>query len=185
MLGLLTLSYSLLLTFPDWMFYGNPIVYLPNFVIGALFAHLYNIIRFQTVLRNYLSNALVAIISLLVAAILIIFSFSNSFINQNYLLRQFCLATTFSFLILLGVSIPYNKLFTWKPVRYFGKISYSFYCLHSIVLVSFGILFRWLPFSIDKSFRYIIVLSVSLFISHVSYQYFEKRFLSLKRFFYK
>src|SRR5690606_31105233 len=63
MLGLLGLVYFILLMFPGLIFYGNPLVYYPNFLIGALAAHFYNVFPDRDDLRRFFSRLPVAMIS--------------------------------------------------------------------------------------------------------------------------
>lgn len=185
MLIALSATYILLLSFPKMHFYGNTLVYLPNFILGALFAHFYNTFKRSEIFYKFFANKMISFagISMIILALSLVFTQIG--VEENYLLRQTLLSVNFGMLILLVCYAPANRLFISRPVRYLGKISYSFYCLHAIVLVSTAYLLHELSLSWSTLFQYLIVLLLSIFASHLSYQYFEKKVLILKRYFYR
>ncbi|GAB0155253.1 acyltransferase [Chryseobacterium sp. Alg-005] len=78
------------------------------------------------------------------------------------------------------------SFFENKKLIYLGKISYGIYMYHAIVMQPMGFIFLKLtaqynisvPIVIVSSFLLIILITV--FISHLSYKYYEKKFLTLK-----
>ncbi|AZA79597.1 hypothetical protein EG347_19940 [Chryseobacterium sp. G0186] len=94
-------------------------------------------------------------------------------------------------MILFGIFLIY---FTKKPIRFFenkqlihpGKISYGIYMYHAIVMQPVGFILLKLvavynlsdPVIIISSFLSVILMTI--LVSHLSYKYFEKRFLVLK-----
>lgn len=94
-------------------------------------------------------------------------------------------------MLLFGVFLIY---FTKRPIRFFenkqlihlGKISYGIYMYHAIVMQPVGFILLKLvsvynlsdPVIIISSFLSVIVITI--LVSHLSYKYFEKRFLVLK-----
>ncbi|GEQ86606.1 acyltransferase [Patiriisocius marinistellae] len=74
-----------------------------------------------------------------------------------------------------------------KVMNYLGKISYGIYMYHAIAMQSVGFLFlKLLPkFKINNALTIItinvLVIGITITVSHFSYQYFEKYFLKMKR----
>lgn len=78
-----------------------------------------------------------------------------------------------------------------RTLNYFGKISYGIYMYHPIVMQIIGFIFlKLIPVDSVSPIHFIIlfnlmVLGLTIFISHLSYQYFEKFFLKKKKSFLK
>jgi len=73
-----------------------------------------------------------------------------------------------------------TNLLSSKPFQYLGRISYSIYLNHAIVLIFINIcLFRilkWPPTEIRIAFSLIISISMTILYSHFTYELIEKRF---------
>ena len=78
------------------------------------------------------------------------------------------------------------KVSKFKFLDYFGKLSYGLYCFHGIVITIIIKLTGYFEDSFFKSvFIYpIIVLSMTIIISYISYEFYESKFLKLKSKFY-
>lgn len=101
----------------------------------------------------------------------------------------FYLAAAFCFAILIRESFAKNgdtiKIFSFSPLRCLGKISYSFYLIHSVMIGT--LLNKFNEFGPPKSFleilfQFFILLSISILVALASYSllerpYFEKRSL--------
>jgi peptidoglycan/LPS O-acetylase OafA/YrhL len=77
------------------------------------------------------------------------------------------------------------RLFTLKPLRSLGRVSYGFYVFHDIPHLAYAaLIFRLLP-RIHHPSIYIaaVALTGTLILSYLSFHFFETPFLSLKRFF--
>ena len=78
-------------------------------------------------------------------------------------------------------SIPVRWL-EFAPLRYLGKISYGIYSYHMLVIFLWGIYF--VPHRNEQYFgTYLVpfsILGITLLLAHLSYFYFEKRFLDIK-----
>jgi len=77
------------------------------------------------------------------------------------------------------------KISSFKTITYLGKISYGLYCFHGIIITS-GILVIS-HFNLDKSLIQVLVISplimlgITIGVAALSYTYFEKKFLNLKK----
>ena len=73
-----------------------------------------------------------------------------------------------------------TQLLSSKPFQYLGRISYSIYLNHAIVLIFVNIcLFRvlkWTPTETHIACSLIISIALTIFYSHFTYEYIEKRF---------
>lgn len=107
--------------------------------------------------------------------------FSNSLSSMNYNLISMLL-----FSMAIGVlSCKTYGFLNNQFITYLGKISYGIYVYHAIVIQLIGLIY--LKFFANLGVNYyvtvvlynIVVLIVTVFISHVSYQYFEKFFMNL------
>lgn len=169
--------------------YFNTISALGNFGIGGIIAYLafYNKKIFQKVIGMSKIQT-IALYTILVLSIV--------FFNQ---INQFKLFTIFSrlyFSILFALFIleqSYGKNRFFNPgkstiLNHLGKISYGLYCFHGVVIT---ILIKVLEqFSFAETYWHvfliypIIILIATIFISHISFKYFENYFLKLKSKFY-
>ncbi|MCB0381243.1 MAG: acyltransferase, partial [Flavobacteriales bacterium] len=94
-------------------------------------------------------------------------------------------------LFILEQSYGKNRFFNpgkSKILNHLGKISYGLYCFHGVVIT---ILIKALEqFSFAETYWHvfliypIIILIATIFISHISFKYFENYFLKLKSKFY-
>ena len=92
----------------------------------------------------------------------------------------------FSVLIFCFVQTPYRFLENSR-LKYLGKISYGIYMLHAIVMHFVGLIFMNLHSEILDHHPAIFILifnlltlTLTIFVSHFSYRYFESFFLKLK-----
>ncbi len=80
-----------------------------------------------------------------------------------------------------------NQVLTLKPLRFIGKISYGLYIYHWILYVFIkppleSVIYNSLPHSIaSKVVTSVIILIVSIALSYLSFSYFEKPILNLKK----
>ncbi len=87
------------------------------------------------------------------------------------------------YFIFLGYSV-FNKswlnhLFSIKPLVYLGKISYGLYVYHGLC---HGLMIRYLPLK-NIYLQFFLFFGLSILISALSFELFEKHFLKLKRYF--
>lgn len=88
---------------------------------------------------------------------------------------------------ILALSQKPIKFLENKTINYFGKISYGIYMYHAIVMQFIGFLylkfiskFNFSP-AVDIIISNILVVSITIFISHISYKYYETYFLRKKQ----
>ncbi len=134
--------------------------------------------HFERLLNNFWFQ-----IALLIAGLVAIFDP----IPLNKLLRSVYSATFFALMIATVAFSTKKRWFNFEiqPFAYFGKLSYGIYLLHP--LVSYG-----LRFVIEKNdflhtviqqfpiLYILLLLAITIWIAHLSYQYYEVRFLKLK-----
>lgn len=70
----------------------------------------------------------------------------------------------------------------WKPLRFLGKISYGIYVTHPLILCLFGLFPMPTNIGIRVLFNIAIIL-VTIFISYLSYVYYESYFLRKKKYY--
>lgn len=131
----------------------------------------------------------------IIACLWIAFTTGNFDFERNRAVNVFAysaLALTGTSLIALTLSSGSTaaRVLQWRPLRFFGQYSYGLYVLHQIIAAAieyrFGAALRS-SFSVHKALFHItflvIVLSLSIPLAMLSYHFFERPFLRLKRFF--
>lgn len=79
------------------------------------------------------------------------------------------------------------RFFQNKSLVYFGKISYGIYMYHSVVMQLVGFLFLNFFSKCNLSHietiitSFLLVIIITLLVSHFSYRFYEKKFLNMKR----
>ena len=74
-----------------------------------------------------------------------------------------------------------------KPLNYLGNISYGIYIFHAIAMQFVGLLYLKLhiplkvPPILSILIFHLLVLTITIIVSHLSYQYYESYFLNLKQ----
>lgn len=176
------LSYTILRYTFDLLFYKHIIfAYLyriwylfpiDNMAFGGLFAVIY-FNKYKKII-HFLNHKLVQIILWVLIVLLIISGKSlGYFHHQIYSLL-------FGILIFNLATNPNSMVqFKFKPLAYLGKISYGLYMYHSIFIV--------LSIKLVQAFNsqnnlliYGLSLAMSIGISALSYEFFEKRFIKMK-----
>jgi peptidoglycan/LPS O-acetylase OafA/YrhL len=78
------------------------------------------------------------------------------------------------------------RFFRWRVLQFFGGYSYAAYVFHFPILVYWNVEFPSfaLPTTLAMGVaRFVIIFGLSILVALVSWQVWEKRFLSLKRYF--
>jgi len=130
----------------------------------------------------------------LLALINFTFFFLNKANRFTFPFFPFIGYTTFAILfalllyeIIIGRTKLLNNFFSIKVLRFFGRISYGFYIFHWPVYILLSPLterFLIKTFQINSNILISLILTLlALFVSCISFYFFEKRFLNLKRYF--
>lgn len=124
------------------------------------------------------------ILRLLFYSIFILYFFTNLFnFNSDVLIHLF--SFVYFGLFLLNISSEEKFIIENKVLNYLGTVSYGIYMYHMIA-INF-VLFAVIKLSPKMeeawliSFIYILSISITILISHLSFYYFEKPFLRLKK----
>ncbi len=153
--------------------------------IGGLFAYLvYYNLKFLELIRN-MSKWFISLLYILVFGFII---FKQEIFSVEFMIviKRLIMGVTFG-LIIVEQNFSKNSLFkvgNWKVISTLGKYTYGLYCLHYIaILVSLTIIrklslnqFSWQIWLIELP----LSMLLSIFISWLSYRYFESWFLKLK-----
>ncbi len=134
---------------------------------------------FERLLNNFWFQA-----ALLVAGLIAIFDP----IGLHKLLRSLYQAVFFA-LVIATVAFSTRKRwfnFEIQPFTYFGTLSYGIYLLHPLVsyILRFAVEKIDFLYNIIQQFPIIYILSLlmlTIWVSHLTYQYYEVRFLKLKK----
>ena len=133
-----------------------------------------------------------------IVILMAIINFGFYFLNgrQSFTLPYLALVGYTTFAVLFGILVYeavlaesplINLIFTYRPLTFFGKISYGLYVYHwPVYLFFFPYLKR--TFSVQKNSSFllpdliaaILVTIIAIFISILSYRFIEKPFLKLK-----
>ncbi|MEP6700845.1 MAG: hypothetical protein ABJA85_06000, partial [Bacteroidota bacterium] len=135
------------------------------------------------------------IIVLLMAAVNFGFYFINT--QQSFTLPYLAFAGYTTFAVLFGIlvyeavsgeSTVIQFLFNKRILKFFGKISYGLYVYHwPVYMLLFPFIFNILSLKMSLSSRFaetgsaILVTVIAVLISYLSFQFFEKPFLKLKK----
>lgn len=164
-------------------YFYNTFCRMDGFIIGGF---LY-ILQQRKKLAPYKYLFLIPAIFLAQGIIVTNQSHTNIFISTiGYTILALFFAGIINFITINSNSLL-SKIFQRKWLKFIGKISYGLYIYHWIILVTLqSKIYLWLQlfFTESKTFYWIsilICLFISVVTSIVSYFYFEKFFLKLKR----
>lgn len=73
---------------------------------------------------------------------------------------------------------PHGRLMAWAPLRHLGRISYSLFCCHVIVLAVLFQYTSWEIFDENVAVIFVVVLAVSVVAAEILYRLVERPFLS-------
>jgi peptidoglycan/LPS O-acetylase OafA/YrhL len=139
-------------------------------VFGGIMAYLYFI---KSQILNIFYHKIVQILTLVGLGLLMwkANQSHNLFIIELY-------GILFAILIVNLATNPKNILkLEFKPINYLGKISFGFYMYHIIGIV---IILKLIPGVVDYYLFYPLSFGLTVLLSYLSYEYFEKAFLKLK-----
>ena len=167
-------------------FFHNTLCRLDSFAAGSL---LFCLLKYH---NNYLSNKKVLILFIFTILAFILFGvIDKSFERGGYFMRNFGMTIialhfcTWLFFAVKNISPILNIIFSNYILVYIGKISYSLYVFHWFLLILLLPKINMLVENIlgHKSSYLAITLCLlfTFFISALSYEYFEKPFIKLKK----
>ena len=138
-------------------------------ILGAYLFHFYN--------RFWLKNKNIYFI---LSVGLLVFVNSVAYKNDFFYKTFYFTLTGLFILFLIPKLISFkNEKIKFKPFRFISKISYSMYLSHLIILQLISKLFS--PFdSNEKILVYVIYWIITIFVSYIFYNYYEKPFIRLR-----
>lgn len=137
-------------------------------------------------LLKFKPNKYFGILQIVSCVLLLIYFTTNLFISTMSEFQYRVFSTILFGFFLVFFTQKKISFFENKKLIYLGKISYGIYMYHTIVMqpVGFVLLKLVAKYNIND---YIVIVSsylaiplVTILVAHFSYQYYEKRFLSLK-----
>lgn len=145
--------------------------------IGGIGGYYYS--KYPEIITKYTKNKFIY----LTTALLIVFLISTP-IFKHYMQS---LISGFFFLLLILISINQSNrsIFTNRSFSFLGNISYGIYMYHPIVMFFiFPISYKLLHFCnniyLFNIFIYLLIPSLTIFISYFSFEYIEKYFIKIK-----
>ena len=156
--------------------FGDSFYYALFFVAGALLS------KYRDVITSALSSksAVYRFILFIVAIMLISYKWMYNFIDfSGTPLTDFI--PGIGILILFAVTLSsslMDRILTLKPLLWLGKISYSLYLTHVIVIMICTILLsNFMP----VAYTFVIAIALSLPVAHITYKLFEEPSIAIGR----
>lgn len=154
------------------LFYINPIFRVFDFIIGILIFFIYQkgSIKFNSIKsQNYLE-----VLSII---IFIIFFCFHKQIPQVYRFSIYYWLPITLILIIFSKSGGYvSTILSNKIIVYLGEISFGFYMIHQLVIRYYSIIFiNKLGFKENYLFNTVFIFSVTLILSIISFEFYEKK----------
>jgi peptidoglycan/LPS O-acetylase OafA/YrhL len=139
-------------------------------------------------IKSWINKIPKILLNTITILIIILFFFHQFFIPENRitdLYEPVISSALFSILIMLIVSSGSFLFFKKENIfSKLGRISYGLYIYHTVIISGLLLLIKHFDINLENYFIYIIFCTVcficSVLISHISYKYFEQKFLKLK-----
>lgn len=155
--------------------YLNTFSFLLNFILGIL------LVKHREEIHNFYSNNNIFAKFIFILIMLFLLRYSKE------ILSYFSIYTTFTYYLLTGIGssilIIYSlnseilkNFLLFKIIHFIGKISYSLYLLHAIVLYSFIYLFYGY---VNNYFIALLSFVFSIFLSYIFYTYVELKSINI------
>lgn len=145
--------------------------------IGAIGGNLYS--EYTEIITEYTKSKIIYLATILLIGILLFIPFLNLYI------QDIILGFVFLLLILISINQSNKTVFRNKSFSFLGNISYGLYMYHPFIMfLMFPISYKLLHISkniyIFHIIIYILILSITIFISFFSFKYVEKYFIKIK-----
>ncbi len=171
-------------TFPA--FYDT-INYIPNFVIGAFFAQIS--IEQNKLFLNLKSWTKTRWIFIYILLLFVLVCYKQVFNGPLDHLKHILLSILFALIIFENTCIekPLFNMGKYKFINYLGKISFGLYCWHGVIIT---IILKTMEYFGHQDnlwdvflFYPLLSLVLTIILSIISFELYEKRFLKLKQYF--
>lgn len=165
--------------------YLNTVSVLGNFSIGAIIAYL---AYFKSKIFNFITRIGLSFKIFIYILFFVFLASYHKLLEFDYFIifERLIISLFFSFII-IEQSFSENKLIDFGKssfINYLGKISYGLYCYHGVVITGVIYIVQELNLKVNCGYLFIIqpliILTITIFVSHISYVYFEKYFLLKK-----
>lgn len=162
--------------------------FFDDFRLMGIFRNFYNLFKidvltigaFAAILcfeKNTILDKIINIKVFIITIFLILYFYTN----ENLFIERIVYSLLFVSLILNLVNLKLlSTVLEFKVINYLGKISYGIYMYHLILIVLIiNILIKLNCF--NNIVLYVLSFTLTIVVSSLSYEYFEKPFLKLKR----
>jgi peptidoglycan/LPS O-acetylase OafA/YrhL len=155
---------------------GDTMIYVFMFVIGALLA--FNKEKLQRLFDTKLKNALWAMLSIFLYTYPWWF-FNGKLSIHGQLTNEWISTVGACIFVMLSLNSKTTSKFLQKrPLKFLGRISYSLYLFHSIVLLTMlNIFYGYAPVWLVL----VVTLPISIIVAWIAYKYLEKPSIQLGR----
>jgi len=160
--------------------YENTLIYAGIYLLGAYGGLLFHRQDRLLILLGKLKKwqgSLLLIFSLL----LIIVGLNATHIS--FVLHEYILAFSFfwTILVICYSRTQFKFLLNHAIVKYLGRISYGLYCYHALVITAITHFFFYFKILYSSIFLFSTSLIFTILIAVISYEFYEKKFLKMKR----
>ncbi len=165
----------------SWNIYLNTVCRMDTIVIGALCAFLYHQYNFRIKLNN-----VIVVITIITFLTLLITTKVNSWANlSESLFKKYIYLIPFGLLVLQFIQKKKSKTSTrvFTLISYLGKISYGIYMFHNVLII---IIIQKILLNNEIYSEWIFLMIyfiLTIVISTIVFEGFEKKFLRLKKHF--
>lgn len=155
-----------------WIYYINPMSRLIDFIIGMLLFEVYKVLN----KKQYLDKISFTFLEIVVVIVLGIFVFFHQYISQVARFSFYYWIPMSSIILVFSYQKgKLSKILSLKPLIYLGEISFGFYLFHQLIIRYYLAISDKKIISINDDFLVLIILFlITLFVSYISYERFEK-----------
>ena len=152
------------------VFYINPFVRLLDFILGIFLFYVFKKIK---KIPSFLNSTLLEFGGVL---IFLFFFYFHDEVSNVYRYSIYYWIPMFLIILIFSVSQGFLSLLLSKKLFvYLGEISFGFYLIHQLVIRYFSVINRRLDLNLDDLTQIILVSFISLFLSVLSFEFFENR----------